>query len=583
MRNKKILIVDFDKESLNSLSKYLQDEGFRVSTSTDGLAGLETFLADNPHLVIVEAMLPKLDGFDLCTKITTAFPNKIPVIIISGVYRDSLSKTEALRSCGASAFFAKPIKKDEILSTILNLLKLPETKQEAEKAKPREKERLSRPESALEMLSQQSLETFHASPRPDDGRKTKIEEAIEEELQEAITTLGIKPRDKKSRKEEVSPEIDNMLKNTLAEFGGLTTEKKKSQAAPAARVAPKKPEVMAPILVMPAKAPEKKPVSPPKAEVPEVKPAVVTPATAPAVKVPAPDSPPARPQRQEAPVLEERKSGSGTSPFDKYNQKKKAPSSPRFMIFGITALLVMGSVFVFLKLKKHPSPVPQEQAAMIQQTAAGLSAGAYLTGGAEGVRSKKEPGQKPLVIRKETPRGPDASPDKIEPLLPSATPNLQFQDQVPNESAAAPKKTEAGQGTPASEPPPNDQGQANSTQKNQPVQEQPANDTPALPAKVKLGDLVPLEQAETPPQTISTFDPVYPALAFQMNVQGTVLVNVLISENGGVIQTAVLKSPKNYGFEKAAQDAVRKWKFKPATKGGVAVRVWKTISITFKK
>ena len=583
MRNKKILIVDFDKESLNSLSKYLQDDGFKVATSTDGLAGLEAFLADNPHLVIVEAMLPKLDGFDLCTKITTAFPSRIPVIIISGVYRDSLSKTEALRSCGASAFFAKPVKKEEILSTILNLLKLPGTKQEIEKEKatererekPREKEMFSHPQRALEMLSQQSLETFHASPRPDDGRRTKIEEAIEEELQEAITTLGIKPKDKKTKKEAVSPEIDNMLKNTLAEFGGLTAEKRKSAPEPPARVAPRRPEVMAPILVMPAKVPEKKPVSSPKPNVPQAQAAAVPTVEAPVIKMPLPEPPAAQPHPQEDPRREERKSGSTTSPFDKYSEKKKASSSPRFMIFGITALLVMGSAFVFLNLKKRPSPPPHERAAMVmpevQQTAAGLSAGAFLTGGAERVRSKKEPGQKPLVIRKEAPKVPDVSPDKIEPLLPSAAPIFNIQDQPPTENTAA------------AQPPPNEQGQANSTQENSPVQEQPANDAPTLPAKIKLGDLVPLEQADTPPQTIGTFEPLYPPLAFQMNVQGTVLLNALISENGGVIQTAILKSPKNYGFEKAAQDAVRKWKFKPATKDGVAVRVWKTISFTFKK
>jgi len=78
-------------------------------------------------------------------------------------------------------------------------------------------------------------------------------------------------------------------------------------------------------------------------------------------------------------------------------------------------------------------------------------------------------------------------------------------------------------------------------------------------------------------------DPAYPPLALQRQIQGTVTVNALISENGDVLQIAVLNSQaKGYGLERATEVAVRKWKFRPATKNGVNVRVWKPLSITFK-
>jgi TonB family protein len=63
-----------------------------------------------------------------------------------------------------------------------------------------------------------------------------------------------------------------------------------------------------------------------------------------------------------------------------------------------------------------------------------------------------------------------------------------------------------------------------------------------------------------------------------------VVINVLISESGDVIETALIKGISGpYGFNEDCTDAVRQWKFVPAFKNGVKVKVWKTISFTFKK
>jgi TonB family protein len=68
-----------------------------------------------------------------------------------------------------------------------------------------------------------------------------------------------------------------------------------------------------------------------------------------------------------------------------------------------------------------------------------------------------------------------------------------------------------------------------------------------------------------------------------MRVAGSVTVNALVSETGDVIQTAVVRGVSGaLGFNKAAETAVRKWKFSPAEKDGVKVRVWKPITVTFK-
>ncbi|MFQ6089087.1 MAG: response regulator transcription factor, partial [Candidatus Methanofastidiosia archaeon] len=116
MRNKKILIVDFEEESLNSLVSFFQAKGFQIVTATDGLSGLEKFEAEKPDLVILEALLSKLHGFDLCNKITCEYDRKVPVVIVTGIYREMRFKIEALRSYGASAYFEKPYQKEELLT-----------------------------------------------------------------------------------------------------------------------------------------------------------------------------------------------------------------------------------------------------------------------------------------------------------------------------------------------------------------------------------------------------------------------------------------------------------------------------------
>jgi len=99
---------------------------------------------------------------------------------------------------------------------------------------------------------------------------------------------------------------------------------------------------------------------------------------------------------------------------------------------------------------------------------------------------------------------------------------------------------------------------------------------------VKEGDLVPLSLVDVPPEPIKRVFPKYPSVAKRMAIEGTVLVNALISEKGEVINTAILKGIEGpFRLNEAAQQAVMKWKFKPAMKDSKPVKVWKAIAIKF--
>jgi len=128
MGMKKILIIDYDQTSLASLSATLSNEGFEVVTAGDGQVGWEKFQSEKPDLVLMEAMLSKIHGFELCDRITKNPARKVPVFIMTGVYRDRVYRTEALRTYGASEYFEKPLDMLKFIASIHGVLTVPDIK-----------------------------------------------------------------------------------------------------------------------------------------------------------------------------------------------------------------------------------------------------------------------------------------------------------------------------------------------------------------------------------------------------------------------------------------------------------------------
>lgn len=123
MAEKKILIVDYDTKSLDSLSKLFEPHKIQIITATDGVSAYEKFKSEEPDLVLLEAMLPRLHGFDLAQKIFQDSKGKVPVIIVTGVYKGHQYRNEALRTFGASDYFEKPYDQDKLVNCVLGLIK----------------------------------------------------------------------------------------------------------------------------------------------------------------------------------------------------------------------------------------------------------------------------------------------------------------------------------------------------------------------------------------------------------------------------------------------------------------------------
>lgn len=120
---KKILIIEDDPVSRKFMELILNKEGFEMLTSANGLEGLRKARTESPDLLILDVMLPGLDGFEICYRLRgdpeTA---KLPILILSAKGQDS-DRDSALK-VGANAFLPKPVDRLVLLSKVAELLNL---------------------------------------------------------------------------------------------------------------------------------------------------------------------------------------------------------------------------------------------------------------------------------------------------------------------------------------------------------------------------------------------------------------------------------------------------------------------------
>jgi DNA-binding response OmpR family regulator len=122
MAEKKILVVDYEAGSLEKISKLLKSHKYQVVKAADGQTGYDKFIAEKPDLVVLEAMLPKLHGFDLTKRIVQESQGGVPVIVISGLYKGPGYRQEAVGALGAAEFFEKPVDLEALADAVKLLL-----------------------------------------------------------------------------------------------------------------------------------------------------------------------------------------------------------------------------------------------------------------------------------------------------------------------------------------------------------------------------------------------------------------------------------------------------------------------------
>ncbi len=117
----RILLVDDEPSIVKMVGKRLEVEGFEVLIAIDGQEGLTKAQAEQPDLIILDLMLPTLNGYEVCTmlKQDTRYQN-IPIILFTAKAQD---KDEKLgMECGANAYVRKPFRAQELLERIRGLI-----------------------------------------------------------------------------------------------------------------------------------------------------------------------------------------------------------------------------------------------------------------------------------------------------------------------------------------------------------------------------------------------------------------------------------------------------------------------------
>ena len=119
MANTKILIVDDDVNICELLRLYLEKDGFDVDVVTDGLKAIDTFNAVNPDLILLDIMLPGMDGWQICREIRKNF--SVPIIMLTAK-GETFDKVLGLE-LGADDYITKPFETKEVVARIKAVLR----------------------------------------------------------------------------------------------------------------------------------------------------------------------------------------------------------------------------------------------------------------------------------------------------------------------------------------------------------------------------------------------------------------------------------------------------------------------------
>ena len=121
---KRILLVDDDSLTLQMLTDILRASGFEILTAQDGADGLARARAEHPDLLILDIMMPKLDGF-MVARLLKSDRNyrHIPIIILTA--KAGAADPELSRQAGADSHFVKPIDPEVLLEQVKRLLEAP--------------------------------------------------------------------------------------------------------------------------------------------------------------------------------------------------------------------------------------------------------------------------------------------------------------------------------------------------------------------------------------------------------------------------------------------------------------------------
>lgn len=123
-----ILLVDDNAQNLELMQAFLEELPCSLRTASDGVEAIESIDRDQPDLIILDVMMPRMSGFEVCQKIKSQ-PSTRDIVVIMVTALNEVSDYERAVECGTNDFITKPVNKLELITRVRTLLELALVKQ----------------------------------------------------------------------------------------------------------------------------------------------------------------------------------------------------------------------------------------------------------------------------------------------------------------------------------------------------------------------------------------------------------------------------------------------------------------------
>jgi diguanylate cyclase (GGDEF)-like protein len=166
-----VLVVDDDKSNCDRLNELLTAEGYEIDMAFDGLSALERIRERAPDLIVLDVMMPKMNGLEVCRIIKSSLGDAFLPIILVTIKDDIESKVQGLKM-GADDYLGKPYNPTELKARVASLLRIKQL-QDRISVKKRELEELSFTDGLTGLynhryMQQRLSEEFHRAERFND-------------------------------------------------------------------------------------------------------------------------------------------------------------------------------------------------------------------------------------------------------------------------------------------------------------------------------------------------------------------------------------------------------------------------------
>lgn len=119
----KILIADDNVQNVELLEAYLADLGCETEVASDGQETLEKVKADQPDLILLDIMMPRISGFEVCKQLkSNPATRNIPILVVTALHETG--DIERAVEAGTDDFLSKPVNKLELITRVKSLLRV---------------------------------------------------------------------------------------------------------------------------------------------------------------------------------------------------------------------------------------------------------------------------------------------------------------------------------------------------------------------------------------------------------------------------------------------------------------------------